>query len=119
MTRILVVDDDEIVRESLQRQLKAHGYSEVETTVDGVEALKKATESPFDLIVSDENMPNMGGVLLLEKLRQQGSTVPVILIGGYIDKGRVEKLKREGFAAVLGKPFPPRELIQAIKAILG
>ncbi len=79
--RILVVDDDPLVRRSVARVLIASGY-EVVTSHDGRDAVARAHASQFDAILSDIAMPSMDGIELLRQIRQRDLLVPVILITG-------------------------------------
>jgi PAS domain S-box-containing protein len=84
-TRILVVDDDAFVREMLATILESSGYL-VETAEDGVIALEKYYAAPdIHLIVSDVNMPNMGGLQLIRELRQKNQEVPIIMVTSVSD----------------------------------
>lgn len=84
-TKILVVDDDPFIREVLAAILEEEGYG-LDTAEDGVEALEKFSADPaVGLIVSDMNMPRMGGLELIGKIRESGRGVPVILLTGASD----------------------------------
>lgn len=81
-TKVLVVDDDLFIREVLADILQAEDYA-VATAEDGAEALAKyAAEPGIGLVISDMNMPEMGGMELLGKLRDRGDDVPVIILTG-------------------------------------
>ncbi len=80
--KILVVDDDSFVREMLASILESYDY-DVDTAENGLEALKLADSSPdIDLIISDMNMPEMGGLELIEELRGAELEVPIIMLTG-------------------------------------
>jgi len=83
--RVLLVDDSELVRSAVQRALERAGYS-VTVAGDGREALSRLEVDPgFDLVLSDEMMPNLRGTELLDRLRARGLEVPVILMSGYAE----------------------------------
>ena len=77
--RVLLVDDDPIVRKLISRYLVAAGYV-VQTAVDGLDALGKLRAGPLDLIISDLKMPRMSGFELLEVVRKRFPQMPVIVI---------------------------------------
>ncbi len=116
---ILVVDDDAAVREIIARSLRAHGYFVLEAT-DGEHALVVAGEhaAPIHLIVSDVNMPEMGGWTLLSQLRGWYPGIRILLISGYPqDVGSMKDLENTP-TAFLAKPFMPDELVQAARDLL-
>jgi EAL domain-containing protein (putative c-di-GMP-specific phosphodiesterase class I) len=79
--RVLVVDDDALLRKGYERALMHHGWT-VETASDGLEAKERVKHGTFDVVVSDVQMPGYGGMQLLRGLREQGLEVPVILLTG-------------------------------------
>ena len=80
--RILIVDDDEAIRELLKEFFQGLGY-EISTAVNGSEALAVISQYDLDCIISDYVMPDMNGLELLERLRKQGKEVPFLMITGY------------------------------------
>ena len=79
--RILVVDDDEVLVRSYARMLTAEGY-DVEVRFDGESAVSAVKSMPLDVVLSDIDMPRLGGVGLLERIREHDLDIPVILITG-------------------------------------
>jgi EAL domain-containing protein (putative c-di-GMP-specific phosphodiesterase class I) len=79
--RILVVDDDEVLVRSYARMLTAEGY-DVEVRYDGESAVSAVKSMPLDVVLSDIDMPRLGGVGLLERIREHDLDIPVILITG-------------------------------------
>lgn len=77
--RILVVDDDGKMGELLHRGLTAQGHS-VETALDGVRGLEKATSAQFDVILLDVMMPGMDGLAVARRLRSKGARVPIVML---------------------------------------
>jgi diguanylate cyclase (GGDEF)-like protein len=117
--RILVVDDDRDVCESLAHILSDRGF-EVATATDGVDALGKIDEVRPDLVLCDVEMPNMNGFELLSRIRQTGHALelPVILVSGSCETSlRVEGIDR-GANDYVGKPVDSSELVARIKARL-
>ncbi len=101
--RILVVDDEELNREYMSELLEEKGYR-VETAPDGIEALAMLKEKPFDLLVTDLNMPRLDGLGLLRRVGEEGIAVTTVLITAFGSiEAAVEALKL-GAADFLEKP---------------
>ena len=113
--RILVVDDEERIKNFLKSKLKASGY-EVLTASNGLEGLEQAQAQEPDLIVLDLLMPKIGGLEMLKELRGF-STVPVIILTAKgADADRITGLQL-GADDYLPKPFNPDELVARIEAV--
>jgi len=113
--RILVVDDEEIVRLSCIRTLKPGGY-EVEAVDDAYEALSILRERHFDIIVTDFKMPDMDGVEFIDMLRRTSPSSRVLLVTGFATEEVKEQAEAMG-ASYLAKPFSPSELKEAIEGL--
>jgi two-component system chemotaxis sensor kinase CheA len=111
LARILVVDDEAIVRSWIGRLLEEAGY-EVELATDGTEALRLA-EHGFDLIVTDVRMPLMDGWQLGKRLREAWPGLPVLYISGY----DVQQ-SAPGPHAFLRKPFESDDLLRRVADLL-
>jgi DNA-binding NtrC family response regulator len=121
MAHILVVDDEEYMRDLLSDILEEAGHR-VETAVDGAAADAVIVHEEPDLIITDILMPNKGGLKLIGELRARGSTVPVIAISGGGKDGKLRFLSTAAtFPNVKGldKPFGHQELIDAVERSLG
>ena len=115
--RLLLVEDDAALRTGLKRQLEADGYR-VEQAADGAEGLFLAQEYPFDLAIVDLGLPKLGGLAIVQRLRQEGRTMPVLILtarGSRQDK--VTGLEA-GADDYLTKPFEYPELAARLKALL-
>lgn len=115
--RILVVDDDRAVRDSLRRSLEFNGY-EVETANDGVEALTQVPATMPDAIIMDVMMPRLDGLEATRALRAAGNDIPILVLtarGGISD--RVDGLDA-GADDYLAKPFALPELLARLRALL-
>jgi DNA-binding NtrC family response regulator len=106
---IMVVDDEEIVRESLFHWFKKYGYV-VETASSGFEALDKLENYPFQLLFVDIKMPEMDGIELLEKVKTEYPDTIVIIITAYGSIESAVKAMRIGASDYLLKPFKPDQL---------
>jgi len=115
--RILVVDDEESLRDMLFDALKISNYTPT-VADDGVRALELLRTQQFDLVVADINMPRLSGFELLEKLREAENQVPVILLTAQTDRNDVTHGLKLGADDYVKKPFGLEELMLRIQAIL-
>lgn len=116
--RILVVDDEPVVRRFACRVLQDAGYR-IAAAADGAEALQAVGErsAKFDAVVSDIVMPRLNGVELLQALSVSHPELPIILMSGYA----TEQLTERGIAApcsVLNKPFSRERLLAEVRRCL-
>jgi len=123
VTRILVLEDDPLVRALIVRNLTSQSY-EVTETAEGSETVRAYQEArqngrAFDLVILDLSIPNgMGGVRTMEKLRQFDPEVLAIVSSGYSDDPVMAKPASYGFAAVLPKPYEPADMLRLVKSVL-
>ena len=115
--KILVVDDEEGIRELISEALSIGGF-EVQTASDGLVALKLIRDSRFDLLVLDINMPKMDGFALLEKIRADGFKTPVIMLSARGQKVDIHTGFQLGADDYVKKPFGIEELLLRVNAIL-
>jgi len=118
--RILLVDDDKIVRATVQGMLSELGY-EVVTAPDGVEGMRlfSAASPPFDLVLLDMVMPHIDGTETLRRIRKLDTRVKVIITSGYVDVGSTAGLSELGYSDFLNKPFTFAILARMVHRILG
>ena len=116
--RVLIVDDERNIRESIQRILALEGLDSA-TAADGVLALGMLGAEAFDVVVTDLRMPAMGGQELIERMRGTGIRCPVIMISALGEINDAVKALKSGAADYLIKPFDPDELVFKIKAAAG
>ena len=115
--RVLVVDDDKAVRESLRRSLEFNGYA-VSLAADGAEALAGIGGIAPDVVVMDVMMPRLDGIETTKSLRQAGNDVPILVLTARDAVGdRVEGLDA-GADDYLTKPFALQELLARLRALL-
>ena len=116
--RVLVVEDDDMVRSVAAEALEQAGY-EVVTTANGREALDAVEQDrDFDLVVTDLMMPLLTGVQLTAELEARGHGLPVIYTSGY-PGGVTDEVPRGPRAEFLPKPFRSGELVSAVERLLG
>lgn len=110
MKKILVVDDEESIRASLSILLKRNGYGVGEAR-DGAAALRMLDESCYDLVITDLNMPGLGGLDLLKHVRKEHRDTEVIILTAYGSiQSAVEAIKTGGYD-YLTKPIEPKEIL--------
>jgi two-component system response regulator MprA len=116
--KILVVDDERAVRESLRRALELEGY-EIELAEDGAQALERlAAEAEPDAMVLDILMPGVDGLEVSRTLRRKGSKLPILMLTARTQvEDRVEGLDA-GADDYLTKPFALEELVARVRALL-
>ena len=107
--RILVVDDEEIMRSSLTDWLKEDGYY-VQAVEDGYKAIEKFKEEEWDLAVVDLKMPKIDVLEVLEKIRKMKPEVPVIIVTAYATIDTAVMAIKAGAADYIVKPFNPEEI---------
>jgi len=115
--KILVVDDEDGIRDLISDALSIGGF-EVESSPDGLQALKTIRDHRFDLLILDVNMPKMDGFALLEKIRTDGIDTPVIMLSARGQKVDINQGLRLGADDYMTKPFGLEELSLRINAIL-
>jgi CheY-like chemotaxis protein len=102
--RILVIDDEEAVRDILSRMLRTKGH-QVEVAGDGDEGIERFKKQPFDLVFTDLGMPKMSGWDVGKTLKELDHKIPVIMITGWgmeLDRG---KMNENGIDLIISKPF--------------
>lgn len=115
MSKILIVDDNAVLLETISDLLITYGY-EVDVLHSAAKALKQLGEKQYDMIISDVNMPGITGMELLERIRNTvNDTIPVILMTGEITTDYAIKAIRLGASDFIGKPIDVKGLLHAIK----
>lgn len=119
MTTILVVEDDDAIRNNITRLLKLEGY-EVSAAADGVEGLERARALRPDVVISDINMPRMDGFALVEALRSDAAlaTTAVMMLTALDDRASMRRGMKAGADDYLAKPFTRIELLEALDGLL-
>ncbi|HZK10303.1 MAG TPA: response regulator transcription factor [Clostridia bacterium] len=116
MDKLLIVDDEPILLKGLKFSLEQEGYL-IDTAVDGEEALEKALENKYDLLVLDVMLPKMDGIEVCRRIRET-SMVPIIMLTAKgDDESKISGLEA-GADDYMGKPFNILELKARIRAVL-
>jgi CheY-like chemotaxis protein len=121
MPKILLIDDDHLVREAMQILLRAKGY-DVTVAADGKTGIEAADAACFDLAIVDLFMPDMDGLKVIEAIRQSHPTMPLIAASGFMFKGDCPPMPgfesmavEAGAFLTLYKPFRPTDVVQAVE----
>ncbi len=115
--RILVVEDDDDMRENLFRILIGAGY-EVHVATNGTEAISVLKSHPCHLVLTDLIMPSMGGLDLLTEIRRQKWDLPVVFLTAFGDRATFMKATEMGAVDFVTKPFKADSLLGLIQRIL-
>ncbi len=120
MTEILVVDDSKVMRDMIVACLRAISDTSFVHASSGLEAIERLSLASFDLMVLDLNMPDIGGVEVLEFVRGQDTlrSLPVLIVTTRGDDQSRELVLRAGATSFLAKPFTPEAIIAEVRAIL-
>ncbi len=120
MTEVLVVDDSKVMRDMIVACLRAVPDTNFVHASSGLEAIERLSLSPFDLMVLDLNMPDIGGVEVLEFVRGQDTlrALPVLIVTTRGDDQSREQVLKAGATSFLAKPFTPDSIIAEVRAIL-
>ena len=117
MARILVIDDDELLRRFLVALLERRAYS-VQSTDSGEAGIKLAAETDFDLVITDMVMPGMEGLETIQQIRRHKPAIKILAVSG-ADKGDyLQRAEQVGANAVLAKPFAPVEFLDVINRLI-
>jgi CheY-like chemotaxis protein len=117
---VLIIDDDEDIREVAKMALEATTSWQVRTMPDGPAGIQEAMTDPPDVILLDYMMPGMDGITALKQLKSEGKTtaVPVIVFTAKSESGLATRLKEAGATGHVAKPFDPMALAGTIKGLL-
>jgi CheY-like chemotaxis protein len=118
--RVLVVDDDEVIRQLIAVNLTLEGF-DVVTAVDGRECLEKVAEVAPDVITLDVMMPRLDGWVTATQLRKNPETagIKVVLITARAQEDDRDRGRQIGVDAYLTKPFDPAEMIRVVRELAG
>jgi DNA-binding response OmpR family regulator len=115
--RILVLDDDDDIREIYVVVLIQSGY-EVDAAANGQAGWEALHARPYDLLITDNEMPGLNGLELVNKICTSGMTLPIIFASGSLSPWEVQMHASVHIAAALPKPFTPDELVKTVQRVL-
>lgn len=114
--RVLVVDDQEVIRELIAEMIRAEGHF-ADTVANGHAALAEMQGKTWDVLVTDQSMPDMTGTELAAEARRRGIEVPVILLTGFGDEMRAQGGNPDGVNLIVSKPLTTKGLRSALAAL--
>ena len=115
--KVLVVDDDPVVRKSFDRVLSKKGYAVI-TAENGEEALRKLNEEKYDIVYTDIRMPGMSGLEVAEQVKARKPWTPVVIITGYGSDAAEARAKAAGVASFVHKPLSPEMIEDSARDVL-
>ncbi len=120
MKRLLVVDDSKLMRDMVAACLRPLGSVAFEFAGTGLEAIERLALSGFDLVVLDLNMPDVGGIEVIEFVRSQDrlKTLPILVVTTRGDDASKSRVLEAGASSFLPKPFAPQQILEEVKRLL-
>ena len=115
--RILIVDDEESMRDTMEIMLKKEGF-DVGSAESGAKALERIGQEDYDLVITDLKMPGMSGIELIEQLIEQSPGISIIVMTAYATKGQAITALNLGASFFIEKPFKKPELLNYINRSL-
>jgi formate/nitrite transporter len=116
-SKILVIDDEAVVGESLRKTFGGEGY-EIEIALSGQEGLKKARMDTFDLMIVDLKMPDISGLDVIKKIKEEQPDTMMIMITGYSSVDSATEALKTGAFDYVPKPFTPEEISAVVEKAL-
>ena len=115
--RILIAEDDNMIRQIISDFLVGDGYI-VSAAADGEQAWEALRRDNYDLLVTDNSMPRLTGIKLIERIRKAGMSLPVIVASSSFFAWDVREYRHLQIAAVLPKPFGELEFLDTVRNVL-
>ncbi len=114
---VLVVDDDERLREFIRVNLEMEGYT-VREAASADEALAALEDQAPELVLLDVVMPGVDGWQMLQRMQKRHGSIPVIMFSGKVDDQLAADVESRGASGFIGKPFDPQQLIERAKQLV-
>ncbi|HEU4735202.1 MAG TPA: response regulator [Kofleriaceae bacterium] len=120
MKRLLIVDDSKLMRDMVAACLRPLGAVEFEFAASGLEAIERLALAPFALMVLDLNMPDVGGVEVVEFVRSQDRLreLPILIVTTRGDDDSRTQVLAAGASSFLAKPFAPAQILDEVRRLL-
>ncbi len=115
--KALVIDDEQIVLDSVGKILRDEGWT-VDTSLSGRNGLEMARGGPFDVVLTDIRMPDMGGMRVLREVKRARPVQPVVMITGFATVQSAVQAMKLGADDYLEKPFTPEQLLESMARAL-
>jgi len=113
MKKVLVADDEELIRLSIFRYLTSSGYA-VDTVENGKDLVRLLERNTFDIVVTDFNMPEMNAIEVLAKIKEMGKTLPVIVTSADFSEKTIEESLSKGAFKCINKPFHMSDMLNVV-----
>jgi two-component system chemotaxis response regulator CheY len=116
--QVLIVDDSQTIRHEIAEALKLAGFAAVEAR-DGVAGLEATEQQQFAMIILDVNMPRMGGLELLDRLKADPKTaaIPVVMLTTEAQRSLIERARKAGAKGWLVKPVKMAQIVSTVVAL--
>jgi two-component system chemotaxis response regulator CheY len=120
MPQVLVVDDSKVMRDMITACLRPDPTVSVTHAASGLEAIEQLSLAPYDLVVLDLNMPDIGGLEVVQFIRNQEKlkTLPILIVTTRGDDSSKSVVLEAGASQYMTKPFTPDALLGAVKSLL-
>ena len=120
MKRLLIVDDSKLMRDMVAACLRPLGAVTFEFAGTGLEAIERLSLSGFDLVVLDLNMPDVGGVDVIEFVRSQDhlSSLPILVVTSRGDDDSRNRVLAAGASGFMTKPFAPPQILEEVRRLM-
>jgi two-component system chemotaxis response regulator CheY len=120
MKRLLIVDDSKLMRDMIAACLRPLGAVTLEFAGTGLEAIERLALAAFDLVVLDLNMPDVGGIEVIEFVRAQDRLrgLPILIVTTRGDDDNRSRVLAAGASAFLAKPFAPAQILDEVRKLL-
>lgn len=121
LAELLIVDDSKVMREMIVACLRSEPRLAFTHAASGLEAIERLSLKPFDLVVLDLNMPDIGGYEVLEFIRGQDKIkhVPILVVTSRTDDVSRARALESGASRFMTKPFTPEGLLEEVRLLLG
>jgi two-component system, chemotaxis family, chemotaxis protein CheY len=119
-TRLLIVDDSKVMRDMVAACLRPLGEVSYEFAASGLEAIERLALGSFQLVVLDLNMPDVGGVEVIEFIRSQDKlrSLPILVVTTRGDDTSRTRVLEAGASGFLAKPFAPEQILADVRSLL-
>ena len=119
--RLLIVDDSKVMRDMVAACLRPIGEITFEFAGSGLEAIERLALAGYDLVVLDLNMPDVGGIEVIEFIRSQDKlrALPILVVTTRGDDQSRSRVLDAGASGFLAKPFAPEQILSEVRGLLG
>ena len=120
MKRLLIVDDSKLMRDMVAACLRPLGSVSFEFAASGLEAIERLALAGYDLVVLDLNMPDVGGIEVIEFVRSQDQlrALPILVVTTRGDETSKTRVLEAGASGFLAKPFAPPQILDEVRRLL-